>query len=103
MPSGLVPYFHGAGRITGRSHSTEALIALQVAASLVLIVGAGLLVRSLENLKSFYPGFRTENVLLFPVNPRMLGYTVAQTKALYQRLTDRIDAIPGIQGTSFSV
>ncbi|MGO8789524.1 MAG: ADOP family duplicated permease [Terriglobia bacterium] len=103
MPSGLVPYFHGAGRTTGRSHSTEALIALQVAASLVLIVGAGLLVRSLENLKNFYPGFRTESVLLFPVNPRMLGYTVAQTNALYQRLTDRIDAIPGIRGTSFSM
>ena len=103
MPSGLVPYFHGAGRTTGRSHSTEALIALQVAASLVLIVGAGLLVRSLENLKSFYPGYRTGNVLLFPVNPRMLGYTVAQTNALYHRLTDQIDAIPGIRGTSFSM
>jgi predicted permease len=103
MPSGLVPYFHSAGRTTGRSHSTEALIALQVAASLVLIVGAGLLVRSLENLENFYPGYRTENVLLFPVNPRMLGYTVAQTHALYQRLTDQIDAIPGIRGTSFSM
>ncbi len=103
MPSGLLPYFHGAGRTTGRSHSTEALIALQVAASLVLIVGAGLLVRSLENLKNFYPGYHTENVLLFPVNPRMLGYTVPQTNALYQRLTDQIDAIPGIRGTSFSM
>jgi predicted permease len=103
MPSGLVPIVHGAGRTTGRSHSAEALIVLQVAASLALMVGASLLVRSLENLKSFYPGFRTENVLLFPVNPRMLGYTVAQTNALYQRLTDQIDAIPGIRRASFSV
>jgi len=102
-PSSLVPYFHGAGRTTGLSHSTEALIALQVAASLVLMVGAGLLVRSLENLENFYPGYRTGNVLLFPINPRMLGYTVAQANALYQRLTDQIDAIPGIRGTSFSM
>jgi hypothetical protein len=103
MPSGLGPYFHGAGKTTGRSHSAEALIALQVAASLVLIVGMGLLVRSLENLENFYPGYRTGNVLLFPVNPRMLGYTVAQAKALYQRLTDQIEAIPGIREASFSV
>ena len=37
------------------------------------MVGAGLLVRSLQNLKNFYPGFRTDNVLLFDVNARLLG------------------------------
>ena len=73
MPSGLVPNVHGAGKSAGRSHTTKALIALQVAASLVLMVGAGLLVRSLQNLKNFYPGFRTDNVLLFDVNARLLG------------------------------
>ncbi len=62
------------------------MIALQVAASLVLMVGAGLLVRSLQNLKNFYPGFRTDNVLLFDVNARLLGYTVAQTNALYTEI-----------------
>ena len=79
------------------------MIALQVAASLVLMVGAGLLVRSLQNLKTFYPGFRTDNVLLFDVNARLLGYTVAQTNALYRRLIDQIDALPGIRRTSFSM
>jgi predicted permease len=103
MPSGLVPYIHGAGKSAGRSHTTKALIALQVAASLVLMVGAGLLVRSLQNLKSFYPGFRTDHVLLFDVNARLLGYTVAQTNALYRRLIDQIDALPGIRRTSFSI
>ena len=103
MPSGLVPNIHGAGKSAGRSHTTKALIALQVAASLVLMVGAGLLVRSLENLKSFYPGFRTDHVLLFDVNARLLGYTVAQTNALYRRLIDQIDALPGIRRTSFSI
>jgi predicted permease len=103
MPSGLVPNVHGAGKSAGRSHTTKALIALQVAASLVLMVGAGLLVRSLQNLKNFYPGFRTDNVLLFDVNGRLLGYTVAQTNALYRRLIDQIDALPGIRRTSFSI
>jgi len=103
MPSGLVPNMHGAGKSAGRSHTTKALIALQVAASLVLMVGAGLLVRSLQNLKSFYPGFRTDSVLLFDVNGRLLGYTVAETNTLYRRLIDQIDALPGIRRTSFSM
>jgi predicted permease len=103
MPSGLVPNMQGAGKSAGRSHTTKALIALQVAASLVLMVGAGLLVRSLRNLKNFYPGFRTDHVLLFDVNARLLGYTVAQTNALYRRLIDQIDALPGIRRTSFSM
>jgi predicted permease len=103
MPSGLVPHMRGARHGAGRSHTTKALIALQVAASLVLMVGAGLLVRSLQNLKNFYPGLRTDNVLLFDVNARLLGYTVAQTNALYRRLIDQIDALPGIRRTSFSI
>ena len=102
MPSGLVPNIQGAGKSAGRSHTTRALIALQVAASLVLMVGAGLLVRSLQNLKNFYPGFRTDHVLVFDVNARLLGYTVAQTNALYRRLVDQIDALPGIRRTSLS-
>jgi predicted permease len=103
MPSGLAPNIHGAGKNVGRSHTTKTLIALQVAASLVLMMGAGLLVRSLENLKNFYPGFRTDHVLLFDVNARLLGYTVAQTDALYRRLIDQLDALPGIRRTSFSI
>jgi predicted permease len=102
MPSGLVPNMHGAGKSAARSHTTQSLIALQVAASLVLMVGAALLVRSLQNLRNFYPGFRADNVLLFDVNARLLGYTVAQSNALYRRLINRIDALPGVRRTSFS-
>jgi predicted permease len=100
---GLAPSVRGAGQSAGRSHTTKALIALQVAASLVLMVGAGLLVRSLQNLKNFYPGFGRDNVLLFDVNARLLGYTVPQTNALYRRLIDQIDSLPGIRRTSFSI
>ena len=103
MPTGLTPNIQGAGKSAGRSHTTKALIALQVAASLVLMVGAGLLVRSLQNLKNFYPGFRTDHVLVFDMNARLLGYTVAQTNALYRRLIDQINSLPGIRRTSFSI
>jgi predicted permease len=100
---GLAPNMRGAGKSAGRSYTTKALIALQVAASLVLMVGAGLLVRSLQNLKNVYPGFGTDNVLLFDVNARLLGYTVAQTNALHRRLIDQIDSLSGIRRTSFSI
>ena len=95
IPSGLLPNVHSSTQGQGRSRTGKALIALQVAASLVLMVGAGLLVRSLQNLKNFYPGFTTDNLLLFYVNPGTIGYTVAQTDALYRRLVDQIDALPG--------
>lgn len=103
IPSGLLPNVHSSAQGQGRSRTGKALIALQVAASLVLMVGAGLLVRSLQNLKNFYPGFTTDNLLLFYVNPGTIGYTVAQTDALYRRLVDQIDALPGVRGTSFSM
>ena len=54
------------------------------------MVGAGLLVRSLQNLENFYPGFPTDNVLLFDVNPRMLGYTVAADERFVSQ-ADRSD------------
>ncbi len=103
IPSGLVPNFHGAVKSAGRSQTTKALISLQVGASLVLMVGAGLLVHTLQNLKDLYPGFRTDNVLLFDINARLLGYTVAQTNALYRSMVHRIDVLPGVKRTSFSI
>ena len=47
----------------------KSLVVIQVAISLVLVIGAGLLTRTLANLKDFYPGFNQNNVLLFSVNP----------------------------------
>jgi len=67
------------------------------------MVGAGLLTRSLKNLKNFYPGFNKENVLLFSINPLMTGYKEAQLIPLYERLLEHIGAIPSVRSTSFSV
>ena len=58
----------------------DALVVAQVALSIFVAVGAGLLVRTLQNLRNIDPGFQTENMLLFGVNPVLSGYD--STKAM---------------------
>jgi predicted permease len=72
-----------------------------VAISLVLVIGAGLLTRTLTNLRNFYPGFNQENVLLFSVSPAVIGYK--DFAPLYERLLNRIRAIPGVRLATLSV
>jgi predicted permease len=92
----------GAGIAGVRSRLAKSLVVLQVAVSLVLLIGAGLLARSLANLKSFYPGFNKNNVLLFTVNPMMIGQGFDQLAPLYEGLLDRIRATPGVRAASLS-
>jgi predicted permease len=79
----------------------KALVVLQVAVSLVLTVGAGLLARSLSNLRDFYPGFNRDNVLLFHIDPPIVGVT--DVVPIYQQLIGRISQLPGIRSASLSV
>jgi predicted permease len=91
------------GQSGGRSRLGKALVIVQVAVSLVLTIGAGLLTRSLANLKDFYPGFNKSNVLLLTMNPLMTGYPEDQLVPLFERLLDRFTAIPGVRSATFSV
>jgi predicted permease len=75
----------------------KVLVAAQVALSLLLLAGAGLFIRSLQNLRDLGPGFRTENLLAFDVDPSLSGYDTAKSKVFYQRLTDEIGSIPGVR------
>jgi predicted permease len=87
-----------------RSRLGKALVIVQVAVSLVLVIGAGLLTRSLAGLKNFYPGFNKDNVLLVSLSPLMVGYQgEEQQVSLYGRLLDRFAAIPGVRSATFSV
>jgi predicted permease len=87
----------------GRSRIGEGLVIPQIALSLVLMVSAGLLVRTLENLKNSNPGFHEQNVLLFSVRPGMIGYTNGQVSELYERLLEQMKRTPGVSAVTFSV
>ena len=78
------------------------LVAAQVALSLVLLVVAGLFLRSLHNLRSQDLGFNSTNVLLVRFNPKFAGYTPEQLNALYDRILTRIDALPGVRSSALS-
>ncbi len=78
------------------------LVVAQVAVSLILLVAAGLFVRSLSKLSEVNLGYNRENLLLFRVNPAAGGYKGAATTRLYQELLERIAAIPGLRGITVS-
>ncbi len=78
------------------------LVIAQVALSILVLVAAGLLVRTFGNLQSIDPGFNTRNLLLFGIDPTLNGYTDAQTLALYSQLHGRLTAMPGVLSVSYS-
>jgi predicted permease len=80
----------------------NALVVAQVALSMVVLIGAGLLVRTLRNLHTLNPGFDTRNILLFGINPAAAGYTDRKTAQLYSDLQQRFAALPGVISASYS-
>jgi len=98
---GLMQNARNSAGSSTRSRLGKSLVVLQVAISLVLVVGAGLLTRTLANLKDFYPGFDRDNVLLFSVDPTVIGYK--DVVPLYERLLTRLRAVPGVRLASMSV
>jgi macrolide transport system ATP-binding/permease protein len=93
----------GAAAHSGRRFRLgDALVVAQVALSMVVLVGAGLLVRTLRNLHSINPGFDATNILLFGIDPHLAGYTDQQTQQLYANLQQRFSALPGVISVSYS-
>jgi predicted permease len=82
--------------------AAESLVAAQMAASLVLLVGASLFARSLMNLERQPLGFEQEHVLLARINPRLAGYTPATVEPLYRRLYDRLRVLPGVRSATLA-
>jgi len=70
--------------------------------TLLLLVAAGAFVRSLQNLHSFDPGFKSANVLMFEIDPRQTGYQPAQINSFYDRLLERIEGLPGVLSAGLS-
>ncbi len=83
------------------SRLSKGLIVAQVAISLLLLVGAGLFIRTLYNLQRVNLGFNQENLLLFQLQPQQGGYKDERLLQFYQQLFDRLDNLPGVRAATF--
>ena len=79
----------------------NALVVVQVALSLVLLVGAGLFLRSLRNASSIDIGIKPDNVLLMAVDPKLNRYSREKTQQFLEQLRERVSALPGVRSMSF--
>ncbi len=79
------------------------LVVTQVALAVVVLVGAGLLVRTLQNLRSVDMGFDAHNILIFEIDPTLAGYKVGQVESLYSDLQGRLAETPGVKSASYSM
>ena len=80
----------------------KTLITVQVMLSLLLLVGAGLLMRTLRNLQHQDYGFERTHLLLAAIDPKLAGYQPHQVPALHQHLLERLSAIPGVRSAALS-
>jgi predicted permease len=78
------------------------LVIAQVALSILILAGAGLLVRTLQNLKNINPGFETRNILTFSLDPTLSGYKSSDANNFYRELQERLAKIQGISSVSYS-
>ena len=83
------------GWLTGRF-----FVALQVGLALLLIVGAGLLLRSVSNIRAIHPGFNVDNLLMFELNAKNGGYEGPQKIDFYQRSMEAVRGLPGIKSVA---
>jgi predicted permease len=103
--SNLASVLRASSRTTRSSASTpqRALVIMQAALSVVLLCAAGLLTRSLSKLEHQDFGFQTRNRYVVSIDPALAGYQTAQLDSLYQRLQERLMAIPGAQHVGIAV
>ena len=112
---GLAPAWHSirAGVVTSlavrgvtggpsRQRLNALLVVAQVAVSLVLLVGAGLFLRTIANLRGVDLGFTPDRLVILDVNPQAAGYRGDRAIALSRMLLDRMKAVPGVSSVSLS-
>src|SRR5258707_1800529 len=80
----------------------NALVVAQVALAIVVLVGAGLLVRTLQNLRSIDVGFDSHNILGFGIDPTLIGYQGAHVDAFYRDVQWQLAETPGVKSASYS-
>jgi predicted permease len=92
----------GRSIVGSRTLLGKSLLVLQVAISLVLLVGAGLFLRTVQNLRQVDVGFNPRNILMFRVNPQLNRYDEPRARILYAQLLERLQAIPGVHTAGLS-
>ncbi|PYT79799.1 MAG: permease, partial [Acidobacteria bacterium] len=93
-----------AGVVHGRSKSwvRAGLVVVQVSLCFILLVGAGLLLQSLQRIRTDSPGFSTNGVLVTAVNLVSSGYDVPRAKSFHDELIDRVRALPGVESAALA-
>src|SRR6267154_2395547 len=86
----------------GHHRLRKGLVVAQVTLSLLLLVGAGLFVRSLANLRNLGPGFSPERMVGFQIDPSLNGYTPERLKVFYPQMTDVLSAILGVRSVGLA-
>lgn len=86
----------------GHSRFRRLTVGVQIALSLLLLVGAGLFTRTLRNLRATDVGFSTDHLLTFLIDPRLAGYDPKQVGPLYQRLLLSLASQPGVESVSLT-
>jgi predicted permease len=89
-----------AGSRVRRLNARNLLVVAQVGLSLVLLLAAGLFIRSLERARAISPGFDVDRLLTVPMNIQLLRYTRDQGKAFYRDVIQRVQALPGVESAS---
>ena len=84
----------------GGQRLRNVLVVAQVAVSLVLLVAAGLFMRSLQNARGLDIGFRVENTLMISIDPGLSGYDEDGARQLYREVTEQLGALPGVVAAS---
>lgn len=92
----------GRSVAASRTWLSKALLITQVAVSVVLLIGAGLFVRTLQNLQSVDVGFSSNNILMFRINPALNGYAPERVTQLFQRMQTALESLPGVRTVSFT-
>jgi predicted permease len=87
-----------SGRRTSRMRATPVVV--QVAFSLLLLIGAGLVLRSLEKVRPTRLGFSSDNVLVASLDLDQARYDRASSQAFYRQLSDRVSSLPGVRAVS---
>jgi predicted permease len=92
----------GGAIVGGHAGMRKALVVAQVALSFLLVLGAGLFLRTLNNLLNMGPGFRVDHLIALSVDPTIDGYTQQRTPLFYNELLQTLGAVPGVRAVGLA-